>query len=188
MRRRARGECCGEIVPAALDEDEFEIGKAAQQVGDGGVVHACVVADGGVRTAARLDAHDTIGGERVASHEELGVLARVDVVGDDCHVELLPQPLAEPEDKHRFSRANRPADSNSYGSHEMNSLSSAISWRIDAISSTGSNHPMSSSEILAERLSTEGASASSVARTRCAPSCPMRISFGAAMQTPEIIW
>ena len=46
-------------------------------------VHRRVLADRRVRAAAGLHADDAVGRQRLAAHEELHVLAREDVVGDD---------------------------------------------------------------------------------------------------------
>jgi len=70
----------GQIVAAALDQQQVrgELGLQAlqrQQVG------ADVLAHGGVRAAARLDGDDALGRQRAVLGQELGVLAREDVVG-----------------------------------------------------------------------------------------------------------
>lgn len=46
------------------------------------VVLGDVLADGGVRAAARLDSLDARGGEGGVADQELGVFVRKDVVGD----------------------------------------------------------------------------------------------------------
>ena len=51
---------------------------------------AGIVADRRVRAAAGLDADDPLQRQHLAAREELGVLVRVDVVGDDREVDLGP--------------------------------------------------------------------------------------------------
>ncbi|CAA9563128.1 MAG: hypothetical protein AVDCRST_MAG19-1991 [uncultured Thermomicrobiales bacterium] len=60
---------------------------ALAQFGDRLVVEGGVVADRGVGAAAGLDADDPVLGEGGLAEEELGVLPRVDVVGDDGQAE-----------------------------------------------------------------------------------------------------
>ena len=69
-----------------------------------------VLADGGVRAAAGLDAADPLGGSAPRAHEELGVLVGVDVVGDDREAVAIAQPLAQPVEQRRLARSDRPAD------------------------------------------------------------------------------
>ena len=63
-----------------------------------------------MRAAAGLDADDALQRQHLAAGQELGVLARVDVVGDDGQVELRPEVAAQPLDQRRLARADRPAD------------------------------------------------------------------------------
>ncbi len=51
---------------------------------DGLEVHAGVLADGGVRAAARLDAHNAVGRQDGVGAQKLGVLFGVDIVGHDA--------------------------------------------------------------------------------------------------------
>jgi hypothetical protein len=90
-----RSASSGLKVAAALDEDQLQSGEAPLQVLHRRQVHGGVLADGGVRTAAGLDADDTRRLEGLAADEELGVLLGVDVIGD--HGELIgpAQPLAQ---------------------------------------------------------------------------------------------
>ncbi len=109
--------------------------------GDGGEVHAGVVADGGVRAAAGLDADDAVRGEGFVADEKLGVLAGIDVIGNHRHGQGIAQPLAEPQDQHRLSGADGAADAETQRAHEMKSLSYAVSWRMLAISRSGLKQP-----------------------------------------------
>src|SRR5262249_57239893 len=85
----------GEIVAARLDENQVEIGEAPAHVGDGREVDRGVLADGGVRAAAGLDAGDPLRRERARAHEVLGVPLGVDVVGDRRDVVARPQSFAQ---------------------------------------------------------------------------------------------
>jgi hypothetical protein len=80
------------------------------QVFHGGHVHAGVVPDGGVGAAAGLHAADAVGGEHALAQQELGVLAGVDVIGDDGEGMLVFEPLAEAQDAHRLAGADGAAD------------------------------------------------------------------------------
>ncbi len=48
-----------------------------------------------MRAAAGFDADDALGRQRRVIDQELGILGGVDVVGDDGHVDLLAQGLAQ---------------------------------------------------------------------------------------------
>ncbi|MEI9992468.1 MAG: hypothetical protein WDM86_20845 [Rhizomicrobium sp.] len=109
--RQFRREGRREIVAAALDEDRIEAGEFRAHIGDGGEVDRGVLADRGMRAAAGLDAQDALGHQRAGAREELGVLARVDVVGDRGDVVALAHRLAEPVHQRGLARADRPADS-----------------------------------------------------------------------------
>ena len=85
-------------------------GNCLSRSRDGGEVDAGVLADGRVRAAAGLDADDALQRQHLAAGQELGVLAGVDVVGDDGQVDLGPERPAEPLDQRRLARADRPAD------------------------------------------------------------------------------
>ena len=69
------------------------------------------------------------GGKRAPAHEKLGVLLRVDVVGDDRHVELGGQPPAERFGQRGLARADGPTDADLQRSwdraHDLNSLMSS---------------------------------------------------------------
>ena len=106
LRRERRRE----VVAARFDDDDLQIGELLFQLGDGGQVDAGVLADGAVRTAAGLDADDAFQRQRLPAGEELGVLARVDVVGDDGQVELRPELRHSRFDQRRLAGADRTAD------------------------------------------------------------------------------
>ena len=57
-------------------------------------VHRDVLADGGVRAAARLDGADALRRQRAVPQQEVAVLAREDVVSHRSHAEPVTQELA----------------------------------------------------------------------------------------------
>ena len=75
----------GEVVAAALDEDEIAVGELAFQFFHGGEVHARVLADGGVRARPGFHAHDLFGFKDAVQFtlDVLGVFCGDHVVGDD---------------------------------------------------------------------------------------------------------
>ena len=79
-----RAEDRGEVVAAALDEDEVERALAALELVDRLEVRRDVVADRRVRAAAGLDREDPVGRQHAGAAQELRVLGRVDVVRDDA--------------------------------------------------------------------------------------------------------
>lgn len=89
-----RGKGGGEVVAAAFDQNELGVGMAVLEIGDGGEVHAGVIADGGVWAAACFDAQNAVRREGFVAGEEFGVLAGVDVVGHDGEGKFVPEPLA----------------------------------------------------------------------------------------------
>src|SRR6185436_9001446 len=72
-----RTEGGGEVVPAALHEDQLEVGEALAQDVDGLQVHGRILADGRVRTATGLDTQHALGGEHAAPDQHVRVLLRV---------------------------------------------------------------------------------------------------------------
>ena len=78
------GERGGKVIAATLHKDDLDIGVALYKSLDGLEVHTCVLANGGVRAAAGLHAHDTVGGKHRVLGQKLCVLVCVDVVGDDA--------------------------------------------------------------------------------------------------------
>src|SRR3569623_3329037 len=74
-------ESGAEIVAATLDQHEIEIGKTAAQLVDRGEVHRRILADRRVRTAAGLDADDTLRRQGLVTGEKLRILFGVYVIG-----------------------------------------------------------------------------------------------------------
>ena len=85
-------------------------GKRLRHGADRGEVDRAILADGGVRAAAGLDAHDALVGERARPHQDLGVLLGVDVVGDRAQIEAVAKRLAQRLHERGLAGADRAAD------------------------------------------------------------------------------
>ena len=72
------------IVEDEIIEDDLELGPLADDVGHRRQVDRGILADRGMRTAAGFDPAHPIGGQHLRARQRLGVLARIDVVGDDA--------------------------------------------------------------------------------------------------------
>jgi hypothetical protein len=70
-------------------------------------VHGRIFADRGVRTAAGFYALHAIGRQCALANQELGVLSRVDVVGDNGQADRRPLCFAQNIDQGRLSAADR---------------------------------------------------------------------------------
>ncbi len=90
-------------------------GTRSPQTLDGAQIDRGVLADGGVRAAAGLDALDAFGGQRLHAGQRLGVLGGVDVVGDDAERIFVAHRLAEFGGQRRLAGADRPADADAQG-------------------------------------------------------------------------
>lgn len=95
----------GEVVAAGLDEEQVR-GELGVQVLEGGEVGGDVLAHGGVRAAAGLDGADPRRREGLVPRQELGVLAREDVVGHGCQAVLVAERQAEGQHQGRLARAD----------------------------------------------------------------------------------
>src|SRR5206468_6858682 len=100
----------GEVAAAALDEKKLKPWKSLLELPHPREVGRRVLPDRRVRAPAGLDADDPLGRQRTAAHEELGVLLRVDVVGDDRHVELGRKAPAEHLGQRGLARADGSTD------------------------------------------------------------------------------
>src|ERR1041384_2536569 len=105
-----RAEAGGEVVAAALEQNQIEARMPRRHLLDRIEVHRRVFTNRRVRAAARLDADDAVGRERLAAHEELHVFPGEDVVGDDAQAIAIAHRLAERVDQRRLARPHRPAD------------------------------------------------------------------------------
>lgn len=99
-----------EVVAAAFDEYDVEVGKAFDELLDGGVVGAGVFAGGGVWTSTGFEALNAFRSNGVVAHQALGVFAGIDVVRDDADSSLFAQRLAQGLQKCRLAAADGAAD------------------------------------------------------------------------------
>src|SRR5262249_52763455 len=123
-------------------KDDVETGMAGGHLLERVEVHRRVLTNGRVRAAAGLHTDNPIGGERLASDEELHVLLGEDVVGDHAQPVAVAHRLAQAVDERRFSRADRAADSDSQwrlSRHDRKSLECTYCCVIAAMSSAGVN-------------------------------------------------
>jgi hypothetical protein len=100
----------GKIVPAGFDQHHIKIGKAPTHGRDGCKIDRGILANGGVRTAAGLNAHDALHRQGVSYGQEPRVLLGIDVVGDGADIVAVAQRLAECFHKGGLAGANRAAD------------------------------------------------------------------------------
>jgi hypothetical protein len=77
--------------------------KFLVHVFDGGEVHGSILPNRRMRTAACLDAHNALCGQRLCARENELVFLRVNVVCDHVNVVAVPQPLAQRFNKRRFA-------------------------------------------------------------------------------------
>ena len=97
----------GQVVAAALDEDDVQRPGRGLELLDGLEVGGDVVADRGVRAAAGLDRGDPVLRQHARGAQELGVLGRVDVVGHDAEPGLGAQRAAQRGDQCSSCRSRR---------------------------------------------------------------------------------
>src|SRR5262249_3711848 len=100
-------ERSGQVIATALHEDQLEAGVTALQIGDRLQVHRRILADGGVRTAARLDTAHAAGGQGALTNQEFGVFFSVNIVGHHGHVDGRPQAPAQRVDQRGFPASHR---------------------------------------------------------------------------------
>src|SRR5215204_566017 len=116
----------GEVVAAGLDENEIELRETPRHRVDRREVDRAVLADGGVRAAAGLDAHDALLGQGTGDGQDARILLGVDVVGDGAKVVAPAKALAQRLHERRLARADRTADADAQrtvrgGAHDRNS-------------------------------------------------------------------
>lgn len=104
----------GEVVPATLNEQQIRA-KLDMQILERRQIRTNVLAHRGVRTAARLDGADAVRGQGLVLGEELGVLAREDVVGDGGDVVLGAQGVAQGQHEGGLAAADGAADADGEG-------------------------------------------------------------------------
>ncbi len=110
-----RAEGGGQVVAAGFDEDQVEFGKFPLHLGDRREIDGGILADGGVRAAAGLHAHDARLGQRAGAHQDQRVLLGVDVVGDGADVVAVAEGLAQRLHQRRLAGADRAADADAQG-------------------------------------------------------------------------
>src|SRR5690606_16833377 len=138
-----------QIVAAALDQDDVELRETPVEVSDGGKVQRGILANGGMRTAASLDADDAIFRNRLGPGKDQGILTRIDVIGNDCHRISVAHGLEQLLAQGRLARADRAANADPQGAvvrfsrHERKILVSSVSWAIAAISAAMPMEPRS---------------------------------------------
>ena len=162
-----RAEGGRQVVAARFDQQQVQFWKQALQVLGRVDVDRDVVAHGRVRAGAGFDADDALGRERPGPHQELGILAGEDVVGDHRHAQAIGEPPAEHVDQGRLARPDRPADADADRVHDRNNLANWCSWAMPARSNHGENTPNSSRGIVHE-VST---AARTAGLSRCSKSC-----------------
>jgi hypothetical protein len=101
-----------EIVSTGFDEDQLDLRESALQSVDGLEVDRGILANRRVQAAAGFNADDALWRRRPMVHQESGVLGGVDVVGDDGHVDLLAQGLAECQGQGSLAGTDGTADTN----------------------------------------------------------------------------
>src|SRR5215467_9416594 len=84
--------------------------KFLVHVFNGSKVHGSILSNCRMRTAACLDAHNTLRRQRLSTCENELVFLRINVVGNDVDVVVLPEPLAQRLNERGFARPNRAAD------------------------------------------------------------------------------
>src|SRR5262245_30391701 len=134
-------EAGGQIVATGLEKDDLQIRMASGELVERVEVHRRVLANGGVRAAARLHADDAIAGQRLAADQEFHVFAGEDVVRDDAEPVALAHPLAQRIDERRFPGADRSTDTDAHGAlaHDRNNLECRYCWVMAEISMAGVN-------------------------------------------------
>jgi len=99
--RELRAEGRRKIVPAALNDDQVQVGKAPIKSSMAARSSRRPRGMGRVRTAAGLHADDAFGRQRLAADEKLGVFARINVVSPLRRRCSATQPLAQGVDEAR---------------------------------------------------------------------------------------
>jgi hypothetical protein len=88
---------------------------------DGAQIERGILADRGVRAAAGFNAHHPVGGQRLHAHKRLGVLAGVDVIGDDGDGPAIAHGLAELVGQCGLAGADRSANARCARGHLVKS-------------------------------------------------------------------
>ena len=118
----------GQVVAAAFDKDHIGIGELHQHAVDGFQVDGGVFADGGMRAAAGLHAHDAFGGQRAAHGQDALVFLGVDVVGDGDQVVVVAHGFAQHFQQGGFARTDGPADAHAQGRQFFGAMGDVVQW------------------------------------------------------------
>jgi len=148
----------GQVVAAAFYKHHIGVGKLFKHAVDGFQIDGGVFADGGVRAAARFNAHDAVGIQCTTDREQALVFFGVDVVGDGHQVPFLTHAFAEHFEQGGFARAYGAANAHAEGrqffgaignvvkcSHDLNSREYWVSCLADITASMGQKAWRSSS-------------------------------------------
>ena len=131
----------GQVVAAAFDQDQVEVGEGLAQIGDGGKVDAGVFADGGMRSAAGFDAANAVCRQHLGAGQVIGIFAGVDVIGDHRHRAALRQGAAKLFGQRGFAGTHGAADTDAQRAiwvcHVRNILTGMVSWSMAARSARG---------------------------------------------------
>src|SRR5205814_3993376 len=87
-----RAEGRGQVISAAFNQEKVQIGETALQLANGLQVNGRILANRRVRASPGLDTNHSVRCERAPARQELGVFARVDVVGDHRKLLLVAKP------------------------------------------------------------------------------------------------
>ncbi len=104
-----------------------------------------------MRAAARLDADDALGRERLVAHQELRVLLGIDVVGHHRDVQPLAQRLAERERERRLAGTYGAANADTQR-HDLKSLEYWVSCFDESIARPGAKLPKSSALVFSKEF------------------------------------
>src|SRR6516165_5743962 len=134
--------------------------KFPVHVFNGGKIHGSILANRRMRTAAYLDAHNTLRRQRLSTRENELVFLRINVVSNDVDVVVVPVPLAQRFNERCLAGANWAADADtqravmtcayaglavcgSDKSHERKSLVYCArgTWRSQSVSESQSGTP-----------------------------------------------
>jgi hypothetical protein len=111
-----RTEAGGQIVTAALEEDDVEIRKSLLHFRNGVEIDGRVFSYRRVWAAARLHSNNAGRWKRFASHQEFHVFLCEDIVCDDAELITILQDFAQTIEERRLTRTHWTADTNFYGS------------------------------------------------------------------------
>jgi hypothetical protein len=108
-------ECRGQIVTAALDENQIDLSQGVLKIGYSLQIHGAVFPDRGVRATAGFHTTHAFGGQSAHADQELCVFASVDIIGNCSNTEPIPETPAEAIDQSRLATAYGTGNTNSKG-------------------------------------------------------------------------